>query len=329
MNIIGSLDLQNDLLLSHMNSGSLLLTTSQAAELLQVHESSVKRWANEGKLKPAKTEGGHRRISLPELLDFARVERADSDLIYVAPFTEELAVAALACRERNYFQPLAKLIVDICDTHPSSFLVATLNYLESAFEISKVRAFDLGIAEALRIVGNQWASGERSIAQERRFTQKIIDAIHQLRRPLVNPPDKLAPLAIVGCSESCYHEVGSLYIRSVLEEAGWNVCYLGVNVPFSEYGTLQSELNAKLVAISFVSPSVNSDARRCLTILSGLYRDENPYYLAFGGGGLNKESIDSKGWPFLALRLEKDSELFQIWARQKAILNKNLKAKKG
>src|SRR6187549_3486938 len=92
-----------------------LLTSSQAAGLLEVHESSVKRWTNEGALRPIKTKGGHRRISLPGLIEFARAERADASLLGLAPFEVDMAKAALAARERNDFQPLAGLIVRLCD----------------------------------------------------------------------------------------------------------------------------------------------------------------------------------------------------------------------
>src|SRR3954451_23243331 len=99
-----------------MKIAPLLLTTSQAAGLLGVHESSMKRWANEGKMRLSKTEGGHRRILLEDLLAFARSERSDSPLLLLAPHEHELAAAALACQERKHFQPLAELIVRLCDT---------------------------------------------------------------------------------------------------------------------------------------------------------------------------------------------------------------------
>ncbi|MEO6098059.1 MAG: helix-turn-helix domain-containing protein [Fibrobacteria bacterium] len=301
-----------------METDSLLLTTSQAAGLLGVHESSMKRWANEGRLRLSKTDGGHRRILLEDLLAFARLERSDSPLLLLAPHEHEMAAAALACRERNHYQPLAELIIRLCDTRSPGYLLAVMKYLQVNCGIPLARTFDLGISEAMRRIGNEWASGSRTIAHEHRFTQKMLDAIHALRGVEPSSLQRQSPLALVGCAETCYHEVGAMFVRYLLEEAGWQTCYLGANVPFSEYASIQGDLGARLVAISFVPPCGNPEARRGVGILAGLYRESAPYYLALGGGGLEPGALRSMGSPFLALKVEKDTESFQIWARGKA-----------
>lgn len=44
--------------------------TREAAEILQVSESSVKRWTDDGQIPSYKTAGGHRRYRLDDLLRF-------------------------------------------------------------------------------------------------------------------------------------------------------------------------------------------------------------------------------------------------------------------
>lgn len=291
-----------------------MLTSTQAAGLLEVHESSVKRWTNEGKLAPVKTDGGHRRISLHDLLEFARSKRSGSALLRLAPFEAELAQAALACRERNDFLPLADLIVKLCDTKPPGYLMDMLRYLESACGIPLPRIFDLGITQAMRRIGREWDAGTRSIAQEHRFTQKVLDALHGLRGPDADMRGDEVPLAVVGCAESCHHEIGAMFVRVILERIGWRVCYLGSNVPFAEYAGIQAELGARLVAISFVPPCSNPDARRCLAAMGGLYRNNRPYALALGGGALQPEGLETRNWPFQSLKIGREMEAFQAWA---------------
>lgn len=311
-----------------------LLTTSQAAGLLEVHESTVKRWANEGRFQPDRTAGGHRRITLTALMAFARAEREDAALLRFAPFEEEMARAALECRERNHFKPLADLIIKLCDTRPPAYLVATMRYLERACGVPRARSFDLGVAEALRRIGQEWVAGERSIAQEHRFTQKVLDAAHSLRTQSEDLPtlveaetERHAPLALVGCAETCYHEVGAMFVRLALEDAGWRVSYLGANVPFGEFGLIQAELGAKLLAVSFVPPCGNADARRCLAVLSGLYKQEQPYHLALGGGGVDETCLAGGRGPFSGVKAGIDVEAFQAWARTLARRSKASKEK--
>src|ERR1043165_8078878 len=46
------------------------LTTRQLARMWQVSEATIKRWADAGRLHPARTVGGHRRFALSEVLRF-------------------------------------------------------------------------------------------------------------------------------------------------------------------------------------------------------------------------------------------------------------------
>jgi hypothetical protein len=255
-------------------------------------------------------------------MEFARSDREDAALLRFAPFEEEMARAALDCRERNHFKSLADLIIKICDTRPPGYLVSAMRYLERACGVPQARSFDLGVAEALRRIGGEWAAGERSIAQEHRFTQKVLDAAHSLRAQseemhaqAAEKAGSQAPLALVGCAETCYHEVGAMFVRLALEEAGWRVCYLGANVPFGEFGLIQAELGAKLMAISFVPPCGNPDARRCLAVLAGMYRQDRPYHLALGGGGVDETCMNGAREPFAGIKAGIDVEAFQAWAR--------------
>jgi MerR family transcriptional regulator, light-induced transcriptional regulator len=292
-----------------------LLTSSQAATLLEVHESSIKRWTNEGALRPIMTKGGHRRIPLSGLVEFARAGRAEASLLRMAPFEEDVAKAALAARERNDFQPFAGLIVRLCDTQPPGYLVKAFRYLESSCTVPMTRSFDLGVAEAMRRIGSEWSEGSRSVAREHRFTQKILDALYGLRHAEMDVVPGAAPMAVVACAESSYHEIGSMFVRLALEGAGWQVCYLGSNVPFAELGPIQAELGARLVAVSFVPPCDNDHAKRCLAALGAGYRADKPFAVALGGGGLDPDALELSRRPFLSAKVWKSTEAMQNWAR--------------
>lgn len=294
-----------------------LLTSSQAAQLLEVHESSVKRWTNEGVLKPARTPGGHRRIALAELVEFARSQRSEAALLRLSPYEQELGRAALAARERNDFDPLAALIVKLVDNEPPGYLVRALRFLERACEVPLARSFDLGVGEALRRVGGQWAEGQRTVAHEHRFTQKVMDALYALRGSEGDDPKPDAPVALVGCADDCFHEIGAMFVRLALESAGWRVIYLGGNVPYGEFAGLQSETGARLVAISFVPPTGNADAMRGLSVMASRYRPEKPYWLALGGGGIKPDALDLKRLPFLGASAHRNIEALRDWAHSK------------
>ncbi len=60
-----------------MASGRLLLTTTEAAKLLGVGTSSVKRWADEGRLPVVRTPGGHRRFRPEDVAALVGAEAGD------------------------------------------------------------------------------------------------------------------------------------------------------------------------------------------------------------------------------------------------------------
>lgn len=53
-----------------------LLTTSEAAALLQVHIDTVRRWANQGVLRPVRMGGGWRRFRRGDLDAFLKSRTA-------------------------------------------------------------------------------------------------------------------------------------------------------------------------------------------------------------------------------------------------------------
>lgn len=71
-----------------------LLSPRQLADAIGVSESSLKRWADAGKLAVSRTEGGHRRIAMSEAVRFIR----DTGATVVRP--DLLGLAATPARKR-------------------------------------------------------------------------------------------------------------------------------------------------------------------------------------------------------------------------------------
>jgi excisionase family DNA binding protein len=294
------------------------LTTSQAAILLQVHESSLKRWTNAGELALEKTAGGHRRIAVSALVDFARRRRLSADLLYFSPHEEDVAAAALAAQQEGDFEELRELFLRFCDTRSPRWITRLIRYLEEAFGLSRARIFDEGIAGALAEVGTQWMNGSRTIALEHRFSQKILDALHGLLALEPEPEAAETPRrhAVVGCAENGHHEIASLMARLLLERQGWSVTYLGASVPFEEMAGIQELERAELVCVSFSPPQGVSDARRCLRILSALHGRRPAYTLAIGGAGLPADADFVTGLLPFRLKIVETMSGLDHWIRE-------------
>ena len=71
-----------------------LLSPKELADAIGVSESSLKRWADAGRLQVARTEGGHRRIPIAEAVRFIR----DTGAVVVRP--DLLGLLALHARRK-------------------------------------------------------------------------------------------------------------------------------------------------------------------------------------------------------------------------------------
>ena len=297
-----------------MSEKKILISTSQAASLLQVHESSVKRWCNAGTLHCEYTAGGHRRIPLGSLLDFADAQHMDCALARFGESATSLWESVDKARSRGDFDGLGTLTYQWLRQGRRNDLSRLMQFLRGwDFDLAVI--FDHVIGAALRQVGNDWAGGRVSTGEEHRMTQLTNDLLHELRLAQRADAYTTRPVALVGCSNGETHEVGAIMVRLVLEAAGWDAVYLGPNVPTEDYAHLQVKHDARLVAISLMPPRGEPDARNLMRLLARMYDPAHPYRLAMGGASLHNRTIsEPQSSPYAEVRFFNDVQGFATWA---------------
>jgi methanogenic corrinoid protein MtbC1 len=95
------------------------------------------------------------------------------------------------------------------------------------------------------------------------------------------------------------HHIGSLCARHLLEERGWEVYFLGADVPVEDFAAIQRSRNAGLVCVSFAPPNTAADMKRCVRILGEFYERAHPYTLVLGGDLSETPFLDDLELPFL------------------------------
>ena len=293
----------------------ILLTTTRAAELLQVHESTVKRWCNDGTLSVSKTPGGHRRIELANLLDFAKQQSITLPLQAFPSFEEDVWRSVERCVEEGDFSEVIALMIRWLSSHEPQMIEPLWLYMSQHAALSAEDIMDHCVQPLMFYIGREWEAGRIDIGEEHLYTQIIVDALHTLRqqrRLLGESATRFAPRALVGCAEGEQHQIGALCVRILLESLGWDVLYLGANVPIEAYARAQRRYKASLVCISFVPPRMKADAMRCVRVLSDMYQPAMPYRLVLGGSALEGFEVEREE-PFLDLRVFTSMERFRAW----------------
>lgn len=265
----------------------LTLTSSETADLLAVHPSTVKRWCNEGELPSEKTTGGHRRIHLDDVVTFARKREIPNVLAPFHPYEPHVWTALQEVRQEGSFKRLHALAMGWVARGQFRRLTALYDALARDSSVSLCQFCDQGVRGLMVRVGEAWAEGRLRVAEEHMVSQAMAEVLLKLRaeggRPSPSRGGGAAPVAVVGTMEGNQHHLGSLCVRLLLERLGWDVFYLGPDVPLEDFAVIQRGRGASLVCVSLPPQAQPGDVVRAVRVLSGFHDPTLPFALALGG----------------------------------------------
>ena len=231
-----------------------LLSTNEAAAMLNVGASTVKRWADEGRLQCVKTAGGHRRFRLSVVAEML------SDSV---PGATEMS---------------ASQVLDDVDGHAT---LALLYQMRSRYGAWWVVAEQ--VASFLHRVGEDWASGTISIAEEHTISERLLRAIAAACQAV--PTSSSSRTCLFVMVEGDDHTLGLRLAELVAHEAGWRSRWVGRKTPLTELPDILASQTIQAVAAS--ASSFSSDEAllsRQARSLEAMCQEAN-LPLALGGDG--------------------------------------------
>ncbi len=211
------------------------ISTREAAALLGVGTTSIKRWADEGVLACEKTVGGHRRFSRDAVLGLRR--SGAEALLELDPISPSAA------------EWVRRLVGE--DVHAATAaLERDRRRLGAWWKV----ADELG--GALHELGRQWEVGAITVIHEH-------VASSNLARALARCADRLragahAPRALLLTAAGDDHTLGLSLTELTLREAGWAVRWVGRRAPIDQAVAYIAEGTSELVALSASSHSIDS-----------------------------------------------------------------------
>lgn len=216
------------------------LTTKEVAKRLLVSEATVKRWADDGRLVPQKTVGGHRRFSIQSVANLRREQG-------IAPAAQSPARAAGKKTVRGAL-PSAEGFSEVLLSNNEAEATAQLidAYLQSH---PLATLFDETVTKAMHRVGELWFKGTITIADEHLATRVMLSSLQQLRTAVV--PQHATGFQAVSCGiEGDLHELPIHLAEIIFEDEGWNISNLGPNTPLFTLSDLVTRKKPDLVCIS-------------------------------------------------------------------------------
>ncbi|MEC4748147.1 MerR family transcriptional regulator [Methylomicrobium sp. Wu6] len=267
------------------NSGQYLIST--VSKRSGVKTELVRAWERRYQaVVPTRTAGGHRvytdqDIARLTLLNQAtryghsisRIARYSLDELRKLLQGEKAAAPAkpLQPLNGNGSKSLAEAYIHKCYAEVTAFDARTL---ESLFENAIV---ELGIQNfiedlldpLLTLIGERWKTGELRPVHEHMASSIIRSLTYILRNN--SPCSPAAPRMVVTTPLGQLHELGALLAAIIAELKGWQVTYLGANLPAEEIAAAVKFTDAAAVTISISFSSddhvVQKELRRLRKLL--------------------------------------------------------------
>ncbi len=113
----------------------------------------------------------------------------------------------------------------------------------------RAEVYDGLIADAMRLVGQRWETGQWTVAEEHLASQTLLRALEQVR-PTPGPAARIGRLAVLAGAAGERHAIGLVLLDHLLAEHGWSVANLGADVPAADLGRFVERNEAVVVAIT-------------------------------------------------------------------------------
>jgi excisionase family DNA binding protein len=251
-----------------------------AAIALGVSESSLKRWCDRGLLAAHKTAGGHRRVPVAALAQFARARGlADADLSVVGLPGPRLSAATDDAR--------LQLQRSVCDGEAEAveaLLVARYLAGTSVAELG-----DELVAPVMAEVGRLWEQGSLEVYRERRACTVLLRSLHALSRLLPAPPDS-APLAVGANLSSNHYALAPTLVEMSLVDSGWRALWYGSDQPVESVAEAVRDLRPQLLWVSVSHADAPAQLVAQLAQLHAVATSQR-CALLLGGRGLVEPSL--------------------------------------
>jgi len=260
------------------------LSPRELAAAIGMSESSLRRWADDGRLVVARTAGGHRRISIGEAVRFIR----DSSLPVIQPELLGLPAAAASDPAAEPDHVLASSTEAIYDALMQGAADRAVGLAVGQFIGGQTVAAicDGPLRQAMSRIGEIWRHGEEGIFYEHRATDACIRVLNQLRE-LVGPVDGAALKAVGGAPSGDPYLLPSLMASTVLTETGMSATNLGPDTPLPVLRRAASDVGAALVWLSIsVEPDTPPELASACNELGRALASERTAVVV-GGRGLS------------------------------------------
>lgn len=139
---------------------------------------------------------------------------------------------------------------------------------ESAVRFGHHGTLEHVVGPLARLVGELWRDGAITAGHEHFFSNIVRKFL--LQKLKTSAPSESAPRLIVATPAGQLHELGAAIVAAAARDMGWQVYYLGPNLPATDIAGAARQHNANAVALSIVFPGDDPNLPQELDYLRSL-----------------------------------------------------------
>lgn len=219
-----------------------------AAKILGVNVSTIKRWTLEGKLECVTSSGGHRKFLFAHFVNFLQQNQkkiAKSDFFPLSRKAHSRLVWHIL--KGNYdavVQPMLKYAL--------KFDRGMVHNILNCFSLAQHpinEIFDHVLTPVLHQVGDLWERGEISIFDEHFASQAIRDGLARMQGGL-KAPDKIIGNVFCLNMSSELHDIALKMVDHILEMRGFNIFFSGQVSPSFDVHRIVTKIQPVRIYVS-------------------------------------------------------------------------------
>jgi len=270
-----------------MNNNSLIeqyYNSEEAARILGVNVSTIKRWTNEDKLGCIKTAGGHRKFLITHLAEYAfKLKKTNSKLSLLPLESKQDLIITHHIMKYNFPELIDFVLKNALESNRKEIQKVLNGMYLAQYPVEKI--YDELITRVLHNIGALWEKGKISASEEHIATQSIKDCIIRLQGITVSNNKDLGRALCLNLSTEL-HDIALKMVDQLLESKGFQVLFSGQITPALDLEGIFKKFKPDRV---YVSSTYNSDKEAAvgeMVVLSQLC-DKYDSKLFIGGRGFD------------------------------------------
>jgi excisionase family DNA binding protein len=224
------------------------LNSVEAAKILGVNVSSIKRWTDAGKLECIQTSGGHRKFLMSHLTRFIEQNDKNTSKVNVFPIESEEDVEISFHVLKGDFNYLTEYVLQKARSSDRTSVLKVLSGLYlSHYPLHEI--YDQLVTPVLQQIGVMWMNDQLSVIEEHIAAQTIREAISRMQGIIRSPEQKNGKALFINLSSEL-HDIGLKMAENILELRGFYTYFSGQMTPFIKMEQLFDKIQPDRLYVS-------------------------------------------------------------------------------